>query len=156
MEIEKKYFGISYSEMVVLILFILLFVNVLALLASLIIGISYLQILSTGWFLFLVYPVAHGVIQSVIDKNGVLIISGYDDFQALKRELKTISRRISYQVTERHDNVFKFNRSTRLGRMLNLFFREDFTMVVRNGTVEIYGKHNTLIRIERRFKLLHA
>ncbi len=155
MKIEKKFFSISFSEMLILTLFILLFVNVLAFLAALITGISYLTILRTGWFLLVVYPIAHGVIQASMDRNGMLIISGYDDFQAFKKELKTISHRISYEQTDKHDKVFKFNRSTRLGRLINLLFREDFTMVRRNGTVEIYGKRNTLKRIERRYKLLH-
>jgi hypothetical protein len=155
MKIEKKFFGISFSEMILLTLFILLFVNVLAIIASLITGIPYLQILGVGWFLLLGYPLGHGVIQSSIDRNGMLKISEFDDFSQLKTELKAISRRISYRETDSHDKVLKFNRSTRLGRALNFIYREDFTVVRCNGTVEIYGKRNTLKRIERRFMMLH-
>jgi hypothetical protein len=155
MRIEKKLFGTSFSEMILLTLFILVLVNVLAVIASFITGIPYLQILSIGWFLLVVYPIGHGVIQSIMDKNGMLKISEFEDFNILKKELKTISRRINYQQTESDDRVLKFNRRTKLGRMFNVIFREDFTVVRSNGTIEIYGKQNALKRIERRFQMLH-
>lgn len=154
MKIEKSYFKVSLAEMAGMIFFALLLVNGIVFLFALLIGASFTSVFQSTWFISIVYPVGHGVIQSMINKNGVMVLSQFDDLDSLREQLEHSAGRIGYKVIHKDDKTIKFDRKAKLGRVLNLLFREDFKVVLSDSKVEIYGKRNALIRIERRVTYL--
>lgn len=152
MKIKKKLFSVSIPEMIKLILFILLLVNVLAYIYALMLGESYLSIFQSAWIILIGYPIAHGVIQSRLNRNGVLIVSQFENADLLKKEIEYIAGRIGYEVTSRDDKIVNFNRLTGVSKFLNRLYREDFSVVSSENSVEIHGKRNTLFRINKRLK----
>jgi len=154
MKIEKRFFKVSVAEMMGMILFGLLLVNGIVFLFAVLTGASFISVFKNTWLISIFYPVGHGVIQSLINKNGIMIISQFDDLDSLKERLEYSAGRIGYKVTYRDNTNIKFDRKTKLGRIVNLLFREDFKLVLSGAKVEIYGKRNALIRIERRVTYL--
>lgn len=145
---------ISVRDTVVMTLFTLVLVNGLAYLISLVLGISFLTLFSNAWILFIGYPIAHGIIQSRINRKGVLTIRDFDDFDSILLEIEYIAGRINYKLTKEAGGKIRFNRKSKFGRFLNRIFKEDFTMTSKDNSIKVYGKRNTLRRIEKRLKKL--
>lgn len=154
MKIEKSYFKVSLKEMAAMIFFALLLVNGIMFLFSLLIGISFTSVFQSTWFISIVYPVGHGVIQSIINKNGVMVLSQFDDLDSLREQLEHSAGRIGYKITYKDNTTIKFNRKATTGRFMNFLFGEDFKVVLSDDRVEIFGKRNALVRIERRVTYL--
>lgn len=154
MKVEKKLLKVSVRDAIIMTLFTLVLVNGLGYLISLVLGISFLTLFSNTWILFIGYPVAHGIIQSRINRKGVLIISDFDDFSSILQEIEYIAGRINYKLTKEDNGNIRFNRKSKFGRFLNLVFKEDFTMTKHDNYTKIYGKRSTLMRIEKRLKKL--
>jgi hypothetical protein len=155
MKIKKKLFSVSIPEMIKLTLFILLLVNVLAYFYALALGESYFAIFRSAWIILIGYPIAHGMIQSRLNRNGVLIVSQYENAELLKKEIEYIAERIGYEVTSRDEKSVNFNRLTGVSKFLNRLYREDFSLVLNENSVEIHGKRNTLFRINKRLKAIN-
>ena len=152
MRTEKKLFEVSYFEMIKLTIFVILLVNGVTCLFTLLIGASFISVFNSTWLILIGYPLAHGVIQTVINRNGVLIIDEFEDAEVLQKQIEYIAGRISYKITEKNNSDIKFRRKTWFGRIQDMLFREDFKMIISDSTAEIYGKRNTLLRIEKRLK----
>jgi hypothetical protein len=140
MKIKKKLFSVSIPEMIKLILFILLLVNVLAFIYALMLGESFLSIFQSAWIILIGYPIAHGVIQTRLNRNGVLIVSQFDNADLLKKEIEYIAGRIGYEVSSRDDKTVNFNRVTWISKLLNKLYNEDFSLVTSENSVEISWK----------------
>ena len=152
MKTEKKLYKVSFFEMIKFTFFIILLVNGVTYLFTLLIGASYMSIFNSTWPILLGYPLAHGVIQSLINRNGVLIINEFEDPELLEKQITYIAGRISYKITDKDNSDIIFRRRTKIGRIQDLLFKEDFKTIFSDNGAEIYGKRNTLLRIEKRLK----
>ena len=152
MKIEKKLYEVSFFEMIKLIFFIILLVNGITYLFALLTGASFMSVFNRTWPIILGYPLAHGVIQSLINRNGVLVINEFEDPELLEKQITYIAGRISYKITDKDNSGIIFRRRTKIGRIQDLLFKEDFKMILSDNTAEIFGKRNTLLRIEKRLK----
>jgi hypothetical protein len=149
MEIKKKMYGTSVSEMIKLTLFILFIVNVLAFIYALLLGESFTAIFRSAWIILIGYPVAHGLIQTRINRNGVLILTQYDGSDLLKKEIKHIAERIGYEIKSESENHVVFRRLSFINRLLNPLYPEDFSLDFDGDSAKIQGKRNSLYRIEK-------
>ncbi len=152
--IKTKYFGVNLAEMAALIVFGLIVINGIIFLFSIIAGARFLEVFKSTWLISLGYPVLHGIIQSYINRNGVMTITEFDDPVSLTEEIEHSAGRIGYKITKKDNGNLRFNRRSKSGRILNLLFREDFRVTVSDSEVKIRGKRNPLKRIGKRLTYL--
>lgn len=154
MIIEKNFYNVNLTEMTVLVIFGLGVINGIVFLFSMLTGVKFVAVFSNTWPISIGYPLVHGVIQSLLNRNGVMSIRKFDDPESLREQIEHSARRIGYIITEKGNGHLKFNRRTKAGRGLNLLFREDFRVTFSDSEVKVFGKRNPLNRIEKRLTYL--
>jgi hypothetical protein len=154
MKQEKSLFAISISETIILSLFFLVVLNGVIFLFSVIFGKPSLFFNDYGWISQIVFPIVYSIIQSSINRNGVLMLTDFSDVALIAKQLETIIFKRGYMISDRETENVKYGRTTKWGRFFNLFFREDITIRVTENGVSIFAKRNMLNSIE--LKLIYG
>ncbi len=152
MKIERVLFKVSISDFLLLSASMLLIFNALVFVFSQVTGNSGVFLYEGSWVLQVVFPFGFGLIQSALNRNGVLKLSGYSDLTSLKKHIETLILKKGYVATESQAGEIKYIKKRLWDRFFNIFFRENINIKITENEVLIYSKRNVIYYIEMALK----
>ena len=90
MKLEKTLFKISIKETLILSIFFFFLLNGFVFLISLLTGKPRFLFYDTAWILQIIFPFVYSIIQTSINRNGVLKITEYDDITNLVQHIEPL------------------------------------------------------------------
>ena len=148
MKLEKTLFKISISETIILSLFLFVVLNGVIFLFSVVIGKPSYSITDSGWISQIVFPFVYSIIQTSINRNGVLKLTEFGDLATLTKQIESLLLKKGYIVINSNTNDIKYIKRTKWSRFFNHFFRENINIKATENEVSIFSKRNLLSSIE--------
>ena len=152
MKLERTLFKISISEIILLSIFMIVGLNGVIFLISLLTGKTRFMFYDTAWILQIVFPFVFAIIQTSINRNGVLKLTEYRDIETLTRQIESFFLKKGYIAIDSKIENVKYVKKTKFGRFLNHIFREDIKVKVAENGVEIFAKKNLLDLLRMKLK----
>ncbi len=152
MKLERTLFKISISETIILSIFMLTVLNGVIFLFLLATGSPRFLLYDTAWILQIVFPIVYAVFQSLINRNGVLKLTYYQDLIKLTKQIESLLFNKGYIVIDSKTVYIKYVKKTKLGKFLNQFFKENINVQVTENGVSIFAKKNVLDSIFMKLK----
>ena len=148
MKTERTASKISILDTIYLSVFMIVVFNGVIFLFFVIIGEPGFFIMDYMWISQFVFPVLYSIIQTSINRNGVLKVTAFDDQEALIKMIESQLISKSYIAIDSTTENIKYIKKTKWGRFLNYFFREDIRVKVAENEVLVFAKRNHLSSIE--------
>jgi hypothetical protein len=155
MKSEKVLFKMSVTETLLLLVFFLTIFNGFVFVLSLLIGRPGFLLYDSAWIPQIFFPVLYSIIQTSINRNGVLKISDYNDLPSLLQKIESLVLKKGYisadppviDLTSIDSNSLglAYIRKTKWGRFFNYFFREDINLQIKKDEVLIFTKRNLIL-----------
>jgi len=98
------------------------------------------------------YPILMTWIQTSINRNGDMTISGIENNDTLVKSIEAGAIKLEFLTVERTDTTINFDKRTKWKRFFNIFLRENLKLTIENDRVLVYGKKNILPRFEFKIK----
>lgn len=152
MKIERTLFKISISETIILSIFLLVVLNGVIFLFSVVIGKPNLLIYDTAWISQIVFPILYSIMQTSINRNGVLKITDYNNLTTLTKQIESLILKKGYIAVNSKTEDIKYVKKTKWGRFFNHFFRENINVRVTETEVLIFAKRFILAPIGIKLK----
>ncbi len=152
MKLEKTLFKISISETIILSVFLLVVLNGVIFLFSVVIGKPSFSIMDSGWITQIVFPFVYSIIQTSINRNGVLKLTEFADSETLTRQIESLILKKGYVVIDSNTDNIKYDKRTKWSRFFNYFFKENINVRISESGVSIYAKKHLLDSIEMKLK----
>ena len=152
MKLERTLFKISISETIILSIFMLTVLNGVIFLFSFVTGNPRFLLYDTAWIFQIVFPIVYAVFQSLINRNGVLKLTYYQDLIKLTKQIESLLFNKGYIVIDSKTVYIKYVKKTKLGKFLNQFFKENINVQVTENGVSIFAKKNVLDSIFMKLK----
>ena len=152
MKTEKKLKSVSLPEMAIISLTLLLLFNGLAyLIFTIFFKMSFTELFAKTWIILIFIPLIQGIIQSSINRNGILTIDSKDKTNVVLVKIEKLLNQREYKIIESNKGNSIFEFKTIWKRLTNI---NSGKVVISNheGFVEILGKRNILSRIETKLR----
>jgi hypothetical protein len=157
MKFEKVLFSMSFSETLILSMFFLAVFNGFVFLLSLMIGRPGFLLYESAWIPQIIFPVLYSIIQTSINRNGLLKITEYTDLSSLVQKIESLILKKGYipedvnksdlTIADSNTTKLAFVKNTKWSRFFNLFFREDFNLQINKDEVLIFTKRNLILSL---------
>jgi hypothetical protein len=146
--IEKKLFAPSVVEMVYLTIMMLVLLNgFILLLFPLILRLSYLETFKKSWIILLFVPILTGIMQPLTNRDGLLILKGIMDQQALQLKLAEALKHFDYLETGRDEQSLFLDYGSKWKRFMH-FYKGQVTISVVQDEIHLSGKKQILDFLE--------
>lgn len=145
MKFEKTFFKISVKETLILSVFFFSILNGLIFLITLLQGNPRFLLYDAAWIIQIIFPLLYVIIQTSINRNGVLKVTGYNDSTMLRQKLETLILKKGYFVENASEREVSYAKKTKWDRFLNYFFRENIRVQMSKSEVMIFSKRNLLL-----------
>ena len=152
MKLVRKLFKISISETIIFLVFMLVAISGITILFSLIMGNPILSIDESQWIILIGFPFVYAIIQTSINRNGVLQVTGYKDLTTLIKQIESLILKKGFIATESNKGDIKYSKKSKWGRFFNYFLREDIIIRTKEDKTLIFAKRNILVPIEIKLK----
>ncbi len=144
MQFEKKLFKISLVETFLYFSLMFILINGTFVLFSLIEGKPRFFVYESSWIIQFVFPLAYTVIQTAINRNGVLKIADYQDSNSLIKEIDAYLIGRGYINNSTENQAITYIRKTKWGRMWNFFLRDNISIQVSDNELTVFAKKNRI------------
>ena len=144
MKLERTFLRVSISETIILSMFLLVVFNFVIFLFSVVIGKPKLLIYDSAWISQIGFPILYSIMQTSINRNGVLKVTDYNDLAKLTKQIESLILGKGYIAVDSKIENIKYIKKTKWGRFFNHFFRENINVWVTENEVLIFAKRNIL------------
>ena len=152
MKFEKTLFKVSVKETIIFSIFLFVLLNGIIFLFSLVIGKPGFLLYDTAWILQIVFPFVYSIMQTSINRNGVLKITDHDDSATLMQKIEPLILKKGYIAENSEEKDITYVKKTKWGRFFNYFFRENIRVQINENEVLIFSKRNLLLPVLMRLK----
>lgn len=147
MKLEKTLLRVSVSETIILSIFLLVAFNSVIFLFSVAIGKPKLLIYDSAWISQIAFPILYSIMQTSVNRNGVLKITDYNDLTKLTKQIEFLILRKGYIAVDSKTENIKYAKKTKWGIFFNYFFKENINVRVTENEVLIFARRNILAPI---------
>ena len=145
---EKKLFAPSAAEMAYYTIMMLILLNgFILLMFPLILRISYFETFKRSWIILLFVPILTGIGQPLINRDGLLMLKGLMDQQALQLKLAAALKHFDYLETGRDEHTLFLDYSTKWKRFMH-FYKGQVRISVVQDEIHVSGKKQILDFLE--------
>ncbi|SMO36845.1 hypothetical protein SAMN06265379_101316 [Saccharicrinis carchari] len=152
MKFVRTLFKVSYSEIFLFLLSILLLTNVPVFIFTLIKGNPSLFLNDASWIMQLLFPLAYSLIFTAVNRRGVLKVSAFDDQKTINQKIKSVLLKKGFIATDATKANQKYIRKTKLDRLLNAILNQDIDIKITDNEVFIFARKNMLDSIKMKLK----
>lgn len=156
MNFEKTLFKISFLETFKYFLLMLILLNVPIFIFTIIKGDPSVLLYDSSWMMQFGFPFVFAILQTVINRNGVLKVTMFDDAKALTEKVESVALKKGFITTESNIENIKYIKKTKLGRFFNSFLGDNLEIKVTDNGVSIFAKKFMLDSIKMKLKFNHA
>ena len=147
MKLEKKLFKISLPETFLYFGLLFILLNGTIFTFTLIKGNPRFLIYDSSWIIQIVFPVIFSVIQTSVNRNGLLKLTTFYDSKVLRNQIDSFLSKSHIRIdSETGDS--EYVKRTKWARFFNFFFRENIKVKVTTDEITIFAKKNMLDPIE--------
>ncbi|MFP4366513.1 MAG: hypothetical protein ACLFQA_05415 [Bacteroidales bacterium] len=125
MKLEKVLFKMSFTETLILSLFFFGIFNGFILLFMVLTGRTGFLLYDNAWIIQVFFPFMYSIIQTSINRNGILKISGYNDLLSLVKKIENLVFKKGYIPTEPKKQILQLQ--NRIRSTLHLSGRQNET-----------------------------
>jgi hypothetical protein len=150
MKFEKKYSRIERKDILLYFLFVISLYIIVLIPALIIFGAK--AIFNESNIIWIFYPGLLTWIHTAVNKNGVLIISGFDNMAPVIGSIETGALKLDYLVTQNTSTAIIFDKKNKWGRFFNVFIRENLKVTLEEDKILVHGKKNILTNLENKVK----
>lgn len=149
MKTERNLLKMSLLDTLLYFILLFVFINGIIVLFTIIAGKPRLFIHDSSWISQLLFPVIYSVIQTSINRNGILKITDYSNLNYLKEQIeKSIAKNGLHRIISESEGYI-YKRKTKFGRIFSFFVGEKVIVKYSDIQIQIYSKRNMLIHIEQ-------
>jgi hypothetical protein len=153
MKIERNLMKMSLLDTLLYFVLLFVFINGIIFLFTIIItGEPKIFISDGSWISQLLFPFLYSVIHNSINRNGVVKITDYSDFDYLKEQIEQSIIKNRLHVTNIESDSYIYKRKSKIGRIFGFFAGEKVTIKYSDTQIQINSKKNILIQIEQGLK----
>lgn len=152
MQFEKKLFKMSLVETYLYFTLMFIMYNGIFFIISLFEGKPRFLAYEGSWILQFVFPVFYAVIQTAINRNGLLKIAEFQDSSLLAEKTDIYLAGRGYVGTKTGEQTIYYVKKSVLGKILNVFLRENISILVSDKELIIYAKKNIIDSLLMKFK----
>lgn len=152
MKFEKSFFKISVKETLILSVLFFLILNGLIFLITVLQGNPRFLLYDTAWIIQIIFPFLYVIMQTSINRNGVLKVTGFGDATMLVQKLETLILKKGYIIENASEREVLYAKKTKLDRFLNYFFRENIRVQMNKSEVMIFSKRNLLLYLSLKLR----
>jgi hypothetical protein len=153
MKFEKTLFKVSVKETLMLSVFFFLILNGFIFIITVLQGDPRFLFYDTAWIIQIIFPFFYTIIQTSINRNGVLKVTGYYDSTVLMQQIETLILKKGYIAENASDREVSYAKKTKWNRFFNYFFRENIRVQIKKSEVLIFSKRNLLLYLSTRKKM---
>ncbi len=153
MKVEKSLFRISLVALFQNFLMIAIPLNVILFVFTFLSGEPRSMIYDSSWIIQLALPLLISIVQvSTYSRNGVLLLSEYNDSSTLMKKIESILLKKGYIKVDSKPESVKYIEARKRFIFINNLFNYEVIIKPTANTVEIYSKNVILIPIESKLK----
>ena len=153
MKIERNLMKMSLLDTLLYFVLLFVFINGIIFLFTIIItGEPKIFISDGSWISQLLFPFLYSVIHNSINRNGVVKITDYSDFDYLKEQIEQSILKNRLHVTNIESDSYIYKRKSKIGRIFDVSAGEKVTIKYSDTQIQINSKKNILIQIEQALK----
>jgi hypothetical protein len=152
MNSERTLFKISIKETILFAVFYLVVLNFFVLVISLISGRPFITFLQKSWILLVVYPLLLPILQTSIDRNGVLKFDGLNDLPETLKKIDLLLKKKGYTVVNPNTGEIYYVKKAKFDQFFNFILKNDVQVTSVENEVKVFGKRQILMAIEVKLK----
>jgi hypothetical protein len=146
--IEKKFFAPSVMEMVFYSIMMLILLNgSILLIFALLLKPTYFETFQKAWIILIFVPLLTGIMQPLTNRDGLLILKGVKDPQALQLKHAALLKHFDYIETGRDDHSIFLDYRTNWKRFMH-FNKGQVRISIGQEEIQISGKKQILDFLE--------
>ena len=152
MKFERTLFKISISETLLLGAFYLVVLNVFVLVIALLSGRPLITFIQKSWILLVIYPLLLPILQTSINRNGVLKVDGIDDMPKALKKIDFLLLKKSYTAVIQDTGDIAYAKMKKFDKFFNFILKDDILVKSGENDVQVFAKRNMLMAIEFKLK----
>ena len=153
MKIERNLMKMSLLDTLLYFVLLFVFINGIIFLFTIIItGEPKIFISDGSWISQLLFPFLYSVIQTSINRNGVMKITDYSDLDYLKEQIEKSIIKNRLHIINMESDSYIYKRKSKIGRIFGFFVGEKVTIKYSDSQIQINSKRNILTQIEHALK----
>lgn len=153
MNFEKTLFKISFLDTFKYFVLMLIFINVPILIFNLLKGDPKLLLYDTSWIIQFGYPIIFTTVQIIINRNGILKVTMFDDSKALTKRIESVVLKKGYTIdADANTGDIKYIMNSKLNRLFNTILNQNIEIKITYNEVSIFARKNMLDSIKMKLK----
>ena len=152
MKFERTLFKISIKETLLLAILYIVVLNFFVLVISMISGRPFITFVQKSWILLVVYPLLLPILQTSIDRNGVLKFDGLNDLPEALKKIDLLLMRKGYTVVNQNTGEIIYVKKAKFDQFFNFILKNDVQVTSAGNEVKVFGKRQILMAIEYKLK----
>ncbi len=148
MKFDKTLFKFSLSDVFRVFIFMSVIVVAVMYLISLLFGFSFSSYFLSSKIITPLIAFLPVFFAFLYNKNGRLVISGFQDFSKVIKEIENKLMKIGFVAYEQKDGEVRYDRKTKMGRAIGRVFKECIIVHYDNETISVISKRDILTRIQ--------
>ena len=152
MKFERTLFMISISETLLFGAFYLVVLNVFVLVIALLSGRPFITFIQKSWILLVVYPLLLPILQTTINRNGVLKVEGIDDMPKALKKIDFLLLKKGYTAVNQDSGEIFYAKMKKFDKFFNFILKDDILVKSGENDVQVFAKRNMLMAIEFKLK----
>ncbi|MEI6139720.1 MAG: hypothetical protein WCP85_10685 [Mariniphaga sp.] len=152
MKFERTLFKISIKETVLLAIFYIVVLNFFVLVISMIAGRPFITFVQKSWIMLVIYPLLLPILQTSIDRNGVLKFDGLNDLPEALKKIDFLLKKKGYTVVNQNTREINYVKKAKFDQFFNFILKNDVQVTSAENEVKVFGKRQILMAIEYKLK----
>ena len=154
MKFERTLIKISIKETLLLAVFYIVVLNFFVLVISMIAGRPFITFVQRSWILLVVYPLLLPILQTAIDRNGVLKVEGLKDLPEALKKIDLLLSKKGYTLVNQDSVEISYAKKSKFDQFFNFILKTDILVRSVENELQVFAKRNILMEIE--FKLKYS
>ena len=152
MKFERTLFKISISETLLLGAFYLVVLNVFVLVIALLSGRPFITFIQKSWILLVIYPLLLPILQTSINRNGILKVNGIVDLTVALKKIDVLLLKKGYTSVNNDTSEISYAKLKKFDKFFNFILKDDILVKSVGNELQVFGKRNILMAVEFKLK----
>jgi hypothetical protein len=148
MKVDRELFNVSFRDIFWYFFFQFVLINSFAFGYSVIKGTPTFLLYDAALLIQVVFAIVNAVLIGMINRNGMLRISGYSDIDFIKDKIECVMMMKRLEKKEICNGHFIYSKYPNKSMIYRFFFNEELEIKYADDSIEIFGKRNTFRTLE--------
>lgn len=148
MKVDRELFNVSIRDIFWYFFFQFVLINSFAFGYSVIKGTPRFLLYDAAILIQVIFPIVNAVLYGMINRNGMLRISGYTDIDLIKDKIESVmmmKRLVKKEISNGH---FMYSKYPNKSMIYRFFFNEELEIKYADDSIDIFGKRNSFRTLE--------